>query len=143
MVVNFHLHYLGHRIKYGNLEEGNTAQQLLLATLSCWIVSLLLEVILVTCNIGIYICIYFFKISYIHNVLLFSSVLFFLHWMLNILRYEKNFVKLISQLLQSTIHQVMWYLCVFIVNPFSLFWSIFFSRKLCSFALLFSCLSLS
>ena len=29
MVATFHLHYLGHRIKYGNLEVGNTTQKLL------------------------------------------------------------------------------------------------------------------
>ena len=44
---------------------------------------------------------------------------------------KKYFVKLMSRLLHSTIHQVMWYFWVFIVNPFSLLWSIFFSRKLC------------
>ena len=37
-----------------------------------------------------------------------------------------------AQLLYSNIHQVMRYLWGFIVNPFSLLWSIFFfSRKLC------------
>ena len=46
---------------------------------------------------------------------------------------KKYFVKLMSRLLHSTIHQVMWYFWVFIVNPFSLLWSIFFSRKLCFF----------
>ena len=35
-----------------------------------------------------------------------------------------------SRLPDSTIHQEMWYFWVFIVNPFSLLWSIFFSRKL-------------
>ena len=44
---------------------------------------------------------------------------------------KKYFVKLTSGLLHSTIHQVMWYFWVFIVNPFSLLWMIFFSRKLC------------
>ena len=36
---------------------------------------------------------------------------------------KKYFVKLMSRLLHSTIHQVMWYFWVFIVNPFSLLWS--------------------
>ena len=40
------------------------------------------------------------------------------------------FVKLMSWLLHSAIHQLMWYFGAFIVNPFSLLWSIFFSRKL-------------
>ena len=46
---------------------------------------------------------------------------------------KKNFVKLMSRLRHSTIHQVMWYFWVFIVNTFSLLWSFFcfcFSRKL-------------
>ena len=36
-----------------------------------------------------------------------------------------------SWLLHSAIHQVMWRFWVFIMNPFSLLWSIFFSRNLC------------
>ena len=137
MAVAFHLHYLGHRIKYGNLEAGNTTQQLLLATRPCcssefiesFFFFFFFWVFLATYNIRMYICIYIFKVSYIHYVLLFSMV--WLHWMLNILRYENNFVKLMSQLLHSTIHQVMWYFWVFMANPFSLFWIIFFSRNLC------------
>ena len=92
-------------------------------------VSFLFWVILVTYNIGIYICIYIYKVSYIRSFLLSSAVMFFLHWMLNILRLKKYFVKLMSRLLHSTIHQVMWYFWVFIVNPFSLLWSIFFLKK--------------
>ena len=41
------------------------------------------------------------------------------------------FLKLKSLLLYSTIHQVMWYFWVLMVNPFFLLWGIFFSRKLC------------
>ena len=41
---------------------------------------------------------------------------------------KKYFVKLTSRLLHSTFHQVMWYLWVFIVNPFSLLCS-FFSEE--------------
>ena len=139
MVATFHLHYLGHRIKYGNLEVGNTTQQLLSTTLLCcsieFIESFLLWVSFVTYNIGIYICIYVYKVSYIHSFffffLLFSTVMFFLHCMLSILRYEKIFfVKLMSRLLHNTIHQVIWDFWLFIVNPFSMLWSIFFSRKL-------------
>ena len=44
---------------------------------------------------------------------------------------KKYFVKLMSRLLHSTIHKVMWYFWVFIVNPFFLLWSFFFPRKLC------------
>ena len=42
---------------------------------------------------------------------------------------KKYFLKLMSWLLHSLIHQVMWYFWLFIENPFSLLWSIFFSRK--------------
>ena len=60
--------------------------------------------------------------------------------------WKNLFVKLMSRLLHSTIHQVMWYFWVFIVNQFSLLWSIFFSRKLCflwSLCLLFIAESIS
>ena len=85
MVATFHLHYLGHRIKYGNLEVGNTTQQLLSTTRPCcsieFIESFLFWVILVTYNIGIYICIYIYKVSYIHSffVIFNSSVFSALH----------------------------------------------------------------
>ena len=98
MVATFHLHYLGHRIKYGNLEVGNTTQQLLSTTRPCcsieFIESFLFWVILVTYNIGIYICIYIYKVSYIHSFFIFNSNDFFLHWLLNILRYEKIFCEI-------------------------------------------------
>ena len=68
MVATFHLHYLRHRIKNGNLEVWNTTQQLLSTTQPCCsIESFLFWVILVTYNIGIYICIYIYKVSYIHS----------------------------------------------------------------------------
>ena len=133
MVVTFHLHYLGRRIKYGNLEVGNTTKQLLPTTRPCcsieFIESFLFRVILVTYNIGIYICIYIYKVSYIHSFLLSSTVMFFLHCVLNFWGMKKYCVKLMSRLLHSTIHQVMWYFWVFIVNPFSLLWRIFFLKK--------------
>ena len=44
---------------------------------------------------------------------------------------KKYFVKLMSWLLYSTIHQVMWYFWVFTVDPFSLSLIIFFPRTLC------------
>ena len=71
MVATFHLHCLGHRIKYGNPEKGNTTQQFLLTARQCWslefIESFLFWVSLVTYNIGIYICIYIYKVSYIRS----------------------------------------------------------------------------
>ena len=78
-------------------------------------------VIFVTYNIGIYICIYIYKVSYIHSFLLSSTVMFFLHCILSILRYEKIFFEIDE-----------WIAWVLIANPFSLLWSIFFlSGELC------------
>ena len=99
MVPTSHFYCLGHRIKYGNFEVENTTQQLLSITRPCcsieFIESFLFWVILVTYNIGIYICIYIYKVSYIHSFILLSSTdVFFLHCMLNILRYKKIFCKI-------------------------------------------------
>ena len=137
MVATFHLHCLGHRVKYGNPEVGNTTQQLLSTKRPCCSIEFfewfLFWVILVTYNIGIYICIYIYKVS---NILFFFFCYlhlqcFFCIACLTLWDMKKYFVKLMSRLLHSTIHQVMWYFWVFIVNPFSLLCSIFFSRKLC------------
>ena len=71
MVATFHLHCLWHRVKYGNPEEGNTTQKFLSTTRPCCSIEFmelsLFWVILVTYNIGIYICIYIYKVSYIHS----------------------------------------------------------------------------
>ena len=146
VVATFHQHYLGHRIKY--TEVGSITQQFLPTTRPCCSIELielfLLWFILVTYNIGIYICIHVYKVSYIHSLLLSSTVTFFLHCMLNILKNifsKKCFVKLMIRLLHSTIHQVMCYFWVFILNPFSGGYS---SEENCvSFGLLVSDLSLS
>ena len=92
-----------------------------------WIIFIL--VILVTYNIGTYICIHIYKINYIHSFLVIFNCNVFpaLHGK----HFQICFVKLMSRLVYSTIHQVMWYFWAFIVNPFSLLWSIFFSEKLC------------
>ena len=58
--------------------------------------------------------------------------MFFLHCMLNILRYEKIFLrvnKLTSRLLHSKIHQVLWFFLAFTANTFSFLYSIFFSKN--------------
>ena len=149
MVARFHLDCLGHRIKYGNPEVENTTQQFLSTTRPCcsseFIESILFWVILVTYNVGIYICIYIYKVSFIHSFLLSSTVKFFLHCMLNVLRLKKYFVKLLSRLVHSTVHQVMWYFLVFIVNPFSLLCSVFFLKNtmfpLVSFSLAYCCIN--
>ena len=71
MVATFHLHCLWLRLKYGNPEVGNTTQKILSATRPRFsidfIESFLFSVILITYNIGIYICIYIYKVSYIHS----------------------------------------------------------------------------
>ena len=134
MLATFHLHCLGHRVKCGNPKVGNTPQQVLSTTRPrCsieFIEPFLFWVILVTYNIGIYIFIYVYKVGCIHSFFVTSTVMFFLHCMLNSLRYKKYFVKLTIRLFLSTIHQVMWYFWVFIVNPLSFLCSFFFS-KLC------------
>ena len=53
--------------------------------------SVLFWVILVTYNIDIYICMYIYKVSYVHSSFVTLTVMFFLHCMLKILRYEKIF----------------------------------------------------
>ena len=65
MVATFHFHYLGQRIKNENCEVGNNTQQLL--SKHEFTESFLFQVIFVTYNIGIYICIYIYKVSYIHS----------------------------------------------------------------------------
>ena len=136
-LATFHLHCLGHRVKYGNPEVGNTTQQILSTTRPCcsikFIESFLFWVILVTYNIGIYICIYIYKVSYIHSFFIFNCNVFStLH--------VKNF-EISSWFLHRTVHQMMWYFWMFILNPFYLLCNIFFLKKtVCG--LLVSCLSL-
>ena len=137
MVATFHLHYLRHRIKYGNLEVGNTTQQWLSTTRPCcsieFIESFLFWVILVTNNIGIYICIYIYKVSHIHSfVVIFNCNVFsalhakdFEIWKNILWKWWVDCFK------PQSINGMMWYFRVFIVKIFSLLWSIFFSRKLC------------
>ena len=135
MVATFHLHCLGHRVKYGNPELRNTTQKFLSTTRPCCSIEFmelsLFWVILVTYNIGIYICIYIYEVSYIHSFFVISncsvfSALHAKHFEI----WKKYFVKLTSRLLHSAIHHVMCYFWVFIVNPF--FYAVFFfSRKLC------------
>ena len=92
-------------------------------------------------GIRIYICIYIYKVSYIHSFFGISNCNVFPHYMLNILRYENKIVKLMSWFLYSTIHQVMWYFWVLIVNPFYLYGVFFSQENYVSFGLLVSCLS--
>ena len=130
MVVTFCLHCLGHRIKYGNLATGNTTQQLLLATRPCcsseFIESFLFWVILVTYNIGIFICIYIYKVSYIHS--------FFVIFNCNVFSalHAKHF-EIWKNILWNwwadcfIARSIIW--CDISGCPFSLLWSIFFLKK--------------
>ena len=123
----------------------------MLTTLLCcsieFIESFLFWVILVTYNIGIYICLYMYmyiyiyiyiyihtyiytyKVSYTHSVfVVFNCNVFCALHAKHFEIWKKYFVKLTSRLLHSTIRQMMWYFWVFIVNPFSLLCS-FFSQE--------------
>ena len=74
----------------------------------------------------------FIKLVVFSLFLLSSTIMFFLHRMLNILRYEKIFCEIdewIASYLDPSSDVIFW---VLIVAPFSLLCSIFFlSRKLC------------
>ena len=117
MVATFHFHCLVHRDKYGNPEVGNTTQIFLSITWPCcsieFIESFLFWVILVTYNIGIYICIYIYEVSYIYSLysffLISSTVKVFYIACQTIWDMKKHFVKLMSGLLHSLIHQGMWH----------------------------------
>ena len=130
------MHYLEHKSKYVNLEVGNTTQQLLPARRPCWsivfIKSFLFWVMLVTYNIGKYICIHIYKASYIRSFLaIFNCNAFSALHAKYFEIWKKKIVKLMNRFLHSTIHQLMRHFWVFVVNTFSLLWSIFCSRKLC------------
>ena len=146
MAATFHLHCLGHRIKYGNPEVGNTTQQFLSTRGPCcnigFIESFLSWVIFVTYNI----CIYIYKVSFIHSFfLIFNCNVFSALHAKNFEIWKNILLKWMSRLLYSTIHQVMWYFWVFIVNPFSLLWTIFFLNKtvfpLVSLSLAYRCVN--
>ena len=151
MVATFHLHYLGHRIKYGNLEVGNTTQQLLLTTRPCcsivFIELFLFWVILVTCNIGIYICVYICIYIYVY---ISSTVLFFFVSALHAEHFEhfQIWKKWWNWLLHRSIKwcdpsRDMIFLGVHSESIFP-FMEYFFSQENCvSFCLFVSCLLLS
>ena len=102
MLATFHLHYQRHKIKYGNLEIGNTTQQLLSTTWSyCriasiesflfWVILVRYRCIYIYIYIYIYIWKYIYKVSYIHSFFVMFNWMFFLHCMLNILWHGKIF----------------------------------------------------
>ena len=99
-------------------------------TRPCWSIefseSFLFWVILLTYNIGIYICVYIFiKLAIFILFFIFNCNIFSALHAKHLEIWKKYFVKLMTRLLHSTIHEVMWYFWVFIVNLFSLLWSIF------------------
>ena len=127
---------MGHSIKYENLELGNTTQQSLSTTRPCcsieFIESFLFWVILIIYNIGIYICIYIYKVSRFHSFLVISNCN--LCPALDAKHFEiwKNL--LWNWWVDCFKARSIKYFQVFVVNPFSLLWSIsFFSTKLCFF----------
>ena len=71
VLATFYLHRLEHRTKCGNPKLGNTTQQFSSTARPCCTIEFikwfLFWVILVTYNIGIYVCIYIYKVSYIHS----------------------------------------------------------------------------
>ena len=97
--------------------------------------SFLFWVILIPYNIGIYICVYiYYEVSYIHSFFLLSlTVMFFLHCMLNILRYENK--KIFCEIDESiaSYHNLSSNVIFLGVHSESIFplRNIFFSRKLC------------
>ena len=96
-----------------------------------FIESFLFWFILVTCNIRI--CfVYIFKVSYIHSFFIIFNCNVFSSLHAKHFEIRKNILWNWWVDCYSTIHQVMSYFWVFIVNPVSLLWSIFlFLRKLC------------
>ena len=87
-----------------------------------------------SCIIQVYIFVYIFITSVILILFLLSStVMFFMHCMLKILRYEKIFCEIdewIASQHDPLSDVIFW---VFIVNPFSLLCSIFFLSRRLSF----------
>ena len=100
MVATFHLHYLGHRLKYQNCEVGNTTQQYKYCQQHdhATVLSLLNHFYFESFSshiIWIYIFVYIFiKLAIFILFLLTSTVMFFLHCMLNTLRHEKIFCEI-------------------------------------------------
>ena len=132
MVVSLNLHCLGHRMKYGNLEVGNTTQQFLSITRPCYsiefIESFLFWVTLLTYNIGIYICIYIYKVSYIHSFFFVFNCNGFSA--MNAKRFEIWKNNLWNWRVDCFIARTIKWCWVFIVNPFSVLCSIFFLAKI-------------
>ena len=102
-------------------------------------------VIIITYNAGgiyIFVYIYIYKVSYIHCFfVIFNFNVFFALRAKHFEIWKKMLLNL--WLLHSKIHEVMWCFWVFIVNPFSLFWSFSSQENVVSFGLLVSCLLLS
>ena len=98
MVAAFHLHSLGHRIKYRNSELGNNNQQFLSTTPHAAELSLLNHFYFESFSshiILVYIFVYIFiKLTIFVLFLLSSTVMFFPHYILNILKYGKIFCEI-------------------------------------------------
>ena len=113
---------VGFRIKYGNLEVGNTTQQLSSTTRPCCSIEFIASFLFDP---------FYIQVSYIRSFfVIFNSNVFSALHVKHFEIWKKYFVKSMSRLLHSTIHQVMWYFWIFIVNPFYLLWSFFFLKKI-------------
>ena len=134
MVATFHFALPGTQDQISKSWSRKYYTKLLSATRLCCSIAFiewfLFWVISVTYNIGIYICVYVYKVSYIHPffVIFNCSVFSALHAK-HFEIWKKHFLKLMNWMLHSTIHQVVWYFWVFVINPFSLLCSIFFPKK--------------
>ena len=133
MAAIFHLHYLGHNIKYGNLEVGNITTIVFNKTtiLQHWVywIIFIFESFLSHIIQVIYLHIYIYKVSYIRSFfVIFNCHVFSALGSKQFEIYKEIFCKLMSRLLRSTIDQMMWYFWVFLVNPFSLFMEYFLKK---------------
>ena len=81
MVATFHLHCLGHRVKYWNPEVGNTVQQLLSTTrprFSYEFIESFIEIFLYIYYIYFYFCIYYIYF-YIYNIYIYIYIYIYLY----------------------------------------------------------------
>ena len=171
MVTTFHLHCLGHRIKYGNTEVGNITQQfnnfckqnIYAAVLSLlnhfYFESLSSHIIQAYIYISIYIyiwyilyiyyiylyiyiCIYIYKVSYIHSF--FVTFGFNVFSALHNFQIGKNILWnwWVDSFIAGSIKWCDTFGCSYWIQ--SLFYGVFSSPETCvSFGVLDSCLSLS
>ena len=98
MVATFHLHCLGHRVKYRNPEAGNTTQQFCQQHDQAAVLSLLNHFYFVTYFVtyytGKFVNMFIYKLAILILFFVIFNCNVFLHCMLNISRYEKIFCEI-------------------------------------------------